>query len=161
MRMAAFCGPTCWKKYYRKHCRVCDAATERATDPRIVSLCSKKCKTTYRKNGQHLRAFSRDLAPHPVSRAKPVQDRSKKMREIRVFEPPFAGCILTVWGAAGKRTGRLVPHPKWERVYCLEPGDKPLMFTELEIKRLMTPAPKPKSVPLSLMGSTHQFPGGI
>jgi len=163
MRMASFCGSTCWMKYYRNHCRVCDAglAPLMGRWTNRVNLCSRKCRNTYDREGQHLRGFSRSTLRPGYPPSQTGEKPCEKAHSPRVSEALFSGVSLPIWGAGGKSVKTLVPHPRTSGVYYLKPSDKPLMFTELEIKRLLTPPPKPKSIPLSLMGSTHQFPGAI
>jgi hypothetical protein len=65
MRMAAFCGPICWGKFYSAHCRVCDAdiAADRRRKARNgVNLCFGECRRAYNRNRAIYAGFER-VAP--------------------------------------------------------------------------------------------------
>src|SRR6476620_10191016 len=52
MRMAAFCGPTCFGKYYAARCRVCDKAIKAdklKPGRNAVQLCGREHRLEYRR----------------------------------------------------------------------------------------------------------------
>src|SRR5262249_48012344 len=163
MRMAAFCGPICWGKFYSAHCRVCDtdiAADRRRKARNGVNLCFGECRRAYNRNRAIYAGFER-VAP-AAEPAKPgdIAERANQGAQSTHFtgfsEAHFSEARFTVWNSAGKHSCSPVRHPRHPRMWII--GET--VFTEAELKAYLRPKPKKKgnSIPRHLVGSSYRSP---